>query len=101
MLGFGYENHEVTEVLLQYNETISLEHPADDRADIAQPSLHSAPAFSSGIVSDYSLSLKRDPSIYEHETQFEHKSHNLDSHFMEILDLEVYVQLDLAELLLL
>ncbi|KAJ6434711.1 hypothetical protein OIU84_000030 [Salix udensis] len=43
------------------------------RADIAQPSLHSAPAFSSGIVSDYSLSLKRDPSIYEHETQFEHK----------------------------
>ena len=28
---------------------------------------------SSGIVSDYSLSLKRDPSIYEHETQFEHK----------------------------
>uniref|UniRef100_A0A6N2KS73 K Homology domain-containing protein n=1 Tax=Salix viminalis TaxID=40686 RepID=A0A6N2KS73_SALVM len=56
-----------------YNETISLEHPADDRADIAQPSLHSAPAFSSGIVSDYSLSLKRDPSIYEHEMQFEHK----------------------------
>ncbi|KAB5513717.1 hypothetical protein DKX38_027623 [Salix brachista] len=56
-----------------YNETISLEHPADARADIAQPSLHSAPAFSSGIVSDYSLSLKRDPSIYEHETQFEHK----------------------------
>ncbi|KAF9660603.1 hypothetical protein SADUNF_SadunfUnG0006300 [Salix dunnii] len=56
-----------------YNETISLEHPADARADIAQPSLHSASAFSSGIVSDYSLSLKRDPSIYEHETQFEHK----------------------------
>ncbi|KAG5225065.1 hypothetical protein OIU76_027691 [Salix suchowensis] len=56
-----------------YNETISLEHPADARADIAQPSLHSAPAFSSGIISDYSLSLKRDPSIYEHETQFEHK----------------------------
>ncbi|KAF9661954.1 hypothetical protein SADUNF_Sadunf18G0003000 [Salix dunnii] len=56
-----------------YNETISLEHPADARADIAQPSLHSASAFSSGIVSDYSLSLKRDPSLYEHETQFEHK----------------------------
>uniref|UniRef100_A0A6M2F8W2 K Homology domain-containing protein n=1 Tax=Populus davidiana TaxID=266767 RepID=A0A6M2F8W2_9ROSI len=56
-----------------YNATISLEHPADARADNAQPSLHSAPAFSSGIISDYSLSLKRDPSIYEHETHFEHK----------------------------
>ncbi|XP_011045039.1 PREDICTED: poly(rC)-binding protein 1-like [Populus euphratica] len=56
-----------------YNATISLERPADARADNAQPSLHSAPAFSSGIISDYSLSLKRDPSIYEHETHFEHK----------------------------
>ena len=73
MLDFDYENHEVTQVLLQYNATISLERPADARADNAQPSLHSAPAFSSGIISDYSLSLKRDPSIYEHETHFEHK----------------------------
>ncbi|KAJ6856174.1 LOW QUALITY PROTEIN: RNA-binding KH domain-containing protein PEPPER-like [Populus alba x Populus x berolinensis] len=73
LLDFDYENHEVTEVLLQYNATISLERPADARADNAQPSLHSAPAFSSGIISDYSLSLKRDPSIYEHETHFEHK----------------------------
>ncbi|KAL9376025.1 hypothetical protein Peur_030145 [Populus x canadensis] len=56
-----------------YNATISLERPADARADNAQPSLHSAPAFSSGIISDYSLSLKRDPSIYEHETHFGHK----------------------------
>ncbi|KAL3565960.1 hypothetical protein D5086_031375 [Populus alba] len=56
-----------------YNATISLERPADAHADNAQPSLHSAPAFSSGIISDYSLSLKRDPSIYEHETHFEHK----------------------------
>ncbi|KAI5555970.1 hypothetical protein BDE02_18G003700 [Populus trichocarpa] len=56
-----------------YNATISLERPADACADNAQPSLHSAPAFSSGIISDYSLSLKRDPSIYEHETHFEHK----------------------------
>ncbi|KAJ6861996.1 RNA-binding KH domain-containing protein PEPPER-like [Populus alba x Populus x berolinensis] len=56
-----------------YNATISLERPADARADNAQPSLHSAPAFSSGIISDYSLSLKRDPSIYEQETHFEHK----------------------------
>ncbi|KAJ6383169.1 hypothetical protein OIU77_031570 [Salix suchowensis] len=58
-----------------YNATISQERPADARPDIAQSSLHSAyvPTISSGIVSDYSLSLKRDPSIYEHETQFEHK----------------------------
>ncbi|KAH8503992.1 hypothetical protein H0E87_011582 [Populus deltoides] len=58
-----------------YNATISQECPADARPDIAQPSLHSAyvPTIPSGIASDYSLSLKRDPSIYEHETQFEHK----------------------------
>ncbi|KAJ6995362.1 RNA-binding KH domain-containing protein PEPPER-like [Populus alba x Populus x berolinensis] len=58
-----------------YNATISQECPADARPDIAQPSLHSAyvPTISSGIASDYSLSLKRDPSIYEHETQFEHR----------------------------
>ncbi|CAK7354306.1 unnamed protein product [Dovyalis caffra] len=58
-----------------YNAAISQERPADAQADIAQSSLHSAPApaFQSGYVSDYSLSLKRDPSIYEHETQFEHK----------------------------
>ncbi|XP_011008668.1 PREDICTED: poly(rC)-binding protein 3-like [Populus euphratica] len=58
-----------------YNSTISQECPADARPDTAQPSLHSAyvPTISTGIASDYSLSLKRDPSIYEHETQFEHK----------------------------
>jgi poly(rC)-binding protein 2/3/4 len=75
LLDYGCENYEVTRVLLQYNATISQECPADARPDIAQPSLHSAyvPTIPSGIASDYSLSLKRDPSIYEHETQFEHK----------------------------
>ena len=74
-MDYGCENYEVTQVLLQYNATISQECPADARPDIAQPSLHSAyvPTISSGIASDYSLSLKRDPSIYEHETQFEHR----------------------------
>ncbi|KAF9681398.1 hypothetical protein SADUNF_Sadunf06G0221800 [Salix dunnii] len=75
LLDYGCENYEVTQVLLQYNATISQERPADARPDIAQSSIHSAyvPTMSSGTVSDYSLSLKRDPSIYEHETQFEHK----------------------------
>ncbi|KAJ6915434.1 LOW QUALITY PROTEIN: hypothetical protein NC651_017434 [Populus alba x Populus x berolinensis] len=75
LVDYGCENYEVTQVLLQYNATISQECPADARPDIAQPSLHSAyvPTISSGIASDYSLSLKRDPSIYEHETQFEHR----------------------------
>ncbi|KAG6770899.1 hypothetical protein POTOM_026600 [Populus tomentosa] len=75
LVDYGCENYEVTQVLLQYNATISQECPADAQPDIAQPSLHSAyvPTISSGIASDYSLSLKRDPSIYEHETQFEHR----------------------------
>ncbi|OAY53513.1 RNA-binding KH domain-containing protein PEPPER [Manihot esculenta] len=56
-----------------YNATISQEHTADSRADKPQLSLHSAPAPQIGIGSDYSLSLKRDPSIYDRETLFEPK----------------------------
>ncbi|KAJ9184174.1 hypothetical protein P3X46_007940 [Hevea brasiliensis] len=56
-----------------YNATISQERSADSRADKTQPSLHSAPAPQIGISSDYSLSLKRDPSIYDRETHLDPK----------------------------
>ncbi|KAL6580631.1 hypothetical protein OROMI_008655 [Orobanche minor] len=54
-----------------YNATISQEHPIDARADKTQPQFHSAPAPQIVIGSDYSLSLKRDPSIYDRETLLE------------------------------
>ncbi|XP_021651155.2 RNA-binding KH domain-containing protein PEPPER isoform X1 [Hevea brasiliensis] len=42
-------------------------------AEKTPPSLHSAPAHQIGIGSDYSLSLKRDPSIYDRETHLDPK----------------------------
>ncbi|XP_065850787.1 RNA-binding KH domain-containing protein PEPPER [Euphorbia lathyris] len=51
-----------------YNATISQERTTDARADKTQPSFHSAPAPQIVIGSDYTLSLKRDPSIYDRET---------------------------------
>ncbi|XP_037495262.1 RNA-binding KH domain-containing protein PEPPER isoform X2 [Jatropha curcas] len=49
------------------------ERSADIRNDKPQPSIHSAPAPQIGIGSDYSLSLKRDPSIYEREMHLDSK----------------------------
>ncbi|XWS72862.1 hypothetical protein CRYUN_Cryun02cG0076000 [Craigia yunnanensis] len=55
-----------------YNAKISQERPVDSWTDKTQSSLHSASAHQTGIGSDYSLSLKRDPS-YDHETHLEPK----------------------------
>ncbi|WCJ30535.1 RNA-binding KH domain-containing protein [Euphorbia peplus] len=54
-----------------YNATLTQERPTDARADKTQPSFHSAPAPQIVIGSDYSLSLKRDPSIYDRETHLD------------------------------
>ncbi|XP_022729228.1 RNA-binding KH domain-containing protein PEPPER-like isoform X2 [Durio zibethinus] len=48
------------------------ERPFDARTDKTQSSLHSASAYRTGIGSDYSLSLKRDP-LYDCETHLEPK----------------------------
>ncbi|EEF34391.1 Poly(rC)-binding protein, putative [Ricinus communis] len=62
-----------------HNAIISQDRSADARADKTQPSipsltaLHSAPAPQVGIGSEYSLSLKRDPSIYDRESHLDQK----------------------------
>ncbi|XVF89503.1 hypothetical protein PTKIN_Ptkin19aG0134800 [Pterospermum kingtungense] len=55
-----------------YNAKISQERPVDTWTDKSQFSLHSASAHQTGIGSDYSLSLKRDP-LYDRETHLEPK----------------------------
>ncbi|XVF35762.1 hypothetical protein REPUB_Repub18cG0174000 [Reevesia pubescens] len=55
-----------------YNAKISQEQPVDAWTDKTQSSLHSAFAYQTGIGSDYSLSLKRDP-LYDRETHVEPK----------------------------
>ncbi|KAF5726312.1 RNA-binding KH domain-containing protein PEPPER-like [Tripterygium wilfordii] len=50
-----------------YSATISHDHPADSPVDKFRPSVHSAPTSQTGISSDYSLSLKHDPFMYDRE----------------------------------
>ncbi|GAV63667.1 KH_1 domain-containing protein [Cephalotus follicularis] len=56
-----------------HNATISQDRPADTWADKTQSSLQSTPASQSGIGSQYSLSLKRDPLLYDPETRLDLK----------------------------
>lgn len=58
---------------LQHNATISQDRAADAQPDKTQLLFHSAPAPQTGIGSDYSLSLKRDPSVYDCETHLDAK----------------------------
>ncbi|OMP11690.1 hypothetical protein CCACVL1_00340 [Corchorus capsularis] len=53
-----------------YNANVSQERPPDARTDKTQSSLLSTSAHQTGIGSDYSLSLKRDP-LYDCETHLE------------------------------
>ncbi|EOY29158.1 hypothetical protein QUC31_020921 [Theobroma cacao] len=55
-----------------YHAKISQERPVDAWTDRSQSSLHSASAYQTGIGSDYSLSLKRDP-LYDREAHLEPK----------------------------
>lgn len=58
------------------NAVASQDRSADVRADKiypSLPSLHSAPASQVGIGSEYSLSLKRDPSMYDPESHLDPK----------------------------
>uniref|UniRef100_A0A5B7AEL0 Putative RNA-binding KH domain-containing protein PEPPER-like n=1 Tax=Davidia involucrata TaxID=16924 RepID=A0A5B7AEL0_DAVIN len=54
-----------------YNTTISQDHAAETWADKTQSLLHpaSAPAPKAGIGSDFSLSSKRDPLLFDREAQ--------------------------------
>ncbi|KAK9279162.1 hypothetical protein L1049_012839 [Liquidambar formosana] len=56
-----------------YNATISQDRAVDPWADKTQSLLHSAPAPQTGIGSDYSLPLKRDPLFFDRETQVDPK----------------------------
>ncbi|KAJ4848433.1 hypothetical protein Tsubulata_025876 [Turnera subulata] len=69
-------DHSVVPVFEQnHNATISKDQTTDSLADKSQPSFLSAPAPApqSAFGSDYSLSLKRDPSVYDPEAHFDPK----------------------------
>lgn len=65
-------DHSVVPVFEQnHNAAVSKDQSADSLPDISQPRFLSASAPQTGITSDYSLSLKRDPSLYDPEAHID------------------------------
>ncbi|CAN1185139.1 RNA-binding KH domain-containing protein PEPPER [Linum perenne] len=56
-----------------YTSAISQERSADANPDRVQPPLQSVPASQTGMGYDYSLSLKRDPSLFDSQARVEQR----------------------------
>ncbi|KAK6912379.1 K Homology domain, type 1 [Dillenia turbinata] len=68
-------DHSITPLFEKnYSTTLSNDHVVDSWADKNQSLLHPAAAPQAGIASDYSISMKRDPLLFDRDVQLESKA---------------------------